>query len=234
MKKYIPLLFMVCIINTASVMCAEFSESVFRIKSKIRMLMINEKKELMLMEGYTIGTAFCISLPGDKKNLLMTACHNLVYTEPLLNVPVDVESTEIEIPQAKGPPIWLPIKVVKKDVKLDIAIIKTEEPVGKMLSFSTKEPEKKDKLVISGAIRGEPIQEFKAKMDEKFWNGDINSRMETSSFGQGMSGGPVLLNGKVVGIIVAGIRLNGDAGLNPKIGLFAPISVINTFLKDRD
>lgn len=153
------------------------------------------------------GTAF-----GIDKRLMLTCAHNVLNEQnnPYKTILVS----------------GFRCKVLRFDLKYDIALL--EASVDVSVEQMGEDAGVGEKIVLSGSKRGEPVTESKGKIVELNHGGACRDRLEVS-FDHGDSGGPVLKDGKVVGMAVAGIPKEGDLAHDQ--GLFVRVSILKEFLK---
>lgn len=189
-------------------------ESSFRLKS------VNENNEL----SYTsFGTAFGADLSkyGLKgKNFLLTAHHGIRGV-------LDID-TKIYIELKKDE--WVSADVVASDPSIDLAILKVKQDVP-VLKFDDHDIRTEEKVYMAGAPRGEPIQLFKGIILRRFEAGTMLTKMKIE-LDYGDSGAAVISvkTGKVVGLVVAGIKVDGK--VEKELGLFVPLSVLVSFMEE--
>lgn len=232
MNKFI---FMLCLVISNLVHAADM-DAIFRLQTKSIVKVKNEKNEDAIAMIVMGGTAFSIALPDyKKKNILLTACHNIIRWK-VDGTPELQEEIYIEIPNG-AEKSWVQCKVLKFDVAKDLAILQLPMELPTQLKLTTTDSKKGDKMLLVGSLLGNPIQAFKGELEKKYDMGKLTYRAKVDNFNHGMSGGPVISveEDTVVGVIIEGYMgpLGPlDPNLDPHIGLYVPIHVIESFLRD--
>jgi len=169
------------------------------------------------------GTAFGIDLSdyGFKgKKFVLTAAHNVA-----IKIGV-VPKTTIEIKENE----WVKCSIMKIDEDLDLAIMEVEKEIP-VLKLAKEDVKVGKEITMASSPNGEAIKLFNGKVVKRWEGGTIFTKAEIE-LEHGDSGSAVICsNGKVVGVIVAGLK-KGDK-IDNSIGLFIPISVILTFLEEK-
>lgn len=191
------------------------------LQSSFRLTTVHSKDHFYLMNK---GTAFGVDLSeyGFKgKKFLLTAGHNVRSMS-------DIKSeTTIEIKED----VWINCKIVRLDEDLDLAILEADKEIP-VLKLSKEDVKTGKDVVMASSPSGQPIRIFKGKVLKRWESSSIFTKVEIE-LDYGDSGSAVICsNGKVVGVIVAGLKVNDK--LDTKFGLFVPISVIQTFLEEKD
>jgi hypothetical protein len=155
-------------------------------------------------QGTGHGTCFAV----DKTHVL-TAAHNVNG------------DMWIELDDGKHP-----VKVVKSDPELDLALLKVDGVELTVTKFG-KELDS-GKVIFNGCPRGEPARSFEGEVVRRFWKRTCMDLAKVK-FDHGMSGCPVLSKGKIVGMAVAGVP-DKSGKLSVDVGLYLPLSVIKWFL----
>jgi hypothetical protein len=169
------------------------------------------------MEGSAVvtghGTAFCIA-----ENQLLTAAHNILdeHGNPRETIKLEIDGT------------WIKAVVIRHDADLDIALLKCKAEFRPLL-LAQADAGRGAVLTLIGSKRGETLTIHSGKVIRPFDAGSAKTRMKVSDFARGESGGPVLLDNKVIGIVISSDVKKGDA--DPDVCLFMPLSAIREFLK---
>jgi S1-C subfamily serine protease len=166
------------------------------------------------------GTAFPIA-----KRQLITAAHTVLDSKGNAHLTVVFEH------QAHGVTIWLPAKVEWADKDTDLALLAIDldlEP----FALADQGPKVTQKLSLVGAPSGGEIVALIGLTSDVWVRGWAKHVAMTAGFGHGMSGGPVLADGQVVGMISAG-KLKDDGKLDDKVCFFVPVEVIRSILRQR-
>lgn len=168
------------------------------------------------MEGSVVvtghGTAFCV---GEKQ--LLTAAHNILDSDgkPFQTITLELDGS------------WIKASVIRFDSSLDIALLKCEAEF-KPLLLAKSDAGRGAVLTLIGSKRGAALTSHSGQVLRPFDAGTAKTRMRVE-FNHGDSGAPVLQDGKVVGIAVAGDWKNGD--IDTRYCLFMPLSAIQEFMK---
>jgi len=170
------------------------------------------------------GTAFSIDLSayGFKgKKFVLTAAHNVS-----IKIGV-IPKTTVEIKENE----WVKCSIVKIDEDLDLAIMEIEKEVPVVLKLAKEDVKVGKEIIMAASPNGEHVKIFSGKVLKRWDSATILTRAEIE-LEHGHSGSAVICsNGKVGGVIVAGIK-KADK-IDNSIGLFVPVSVILTFLEEK-
>jgi len=156
-----------------------------------------------------------------KKNWLFSAAHNVLDATDK-----PFETIQIEV----APDSWLPARVLRWDKDLDVCILEIGHPL-EPLKLADGDPEEGTPITIVGAMRGTPVDRYHGVV-EKRWYGATARTLARVKFDHGLSGAPVVSARGVVGVAVCGVPL--DADLDPKVGLFVPVSIVRWFIKQTE
>lgn len=168
------------------------------------------------------GTAFRIDINCKKGYPFLTAAHNILTDDNKGTF----DYIRFELRDKK-----VMAKLVCLDVKLDIALLVTQEDMDVNKLKLGEDIHLKDKVMFYGAQRDNDLKEFKGEIAEMWEKGLAMHRMKTSSFDHGNSGGPVLKDGMLVGIAVCGyLKKDTQDEVIKDVGLFVPICIIKEFL----
>lgn len=174
------------------------------------------------------GTTFAVDLLKygfASKRLLLTAAHNVLDAgKPIAKIVAEVDW---RCPDLRNN--WIPVRIIALDTDLDLCLLEASEDVPALLELGERDPPLHGKISLLGSPKGEYIQEFAGIVIKRFERGTARYSAKVT-FQHGDSGGPIIADGKVAGIAVAGIPKEGD--LDPDIGLFVPISGILAFLEE--
>jgi hypothetical protein len=155
------------------------------------------------------GTAFAFS-----PRKLLTAAHNVLENGKAL------DGLIVEVGER-----WLPCSVVKFNAEADIAILSVKEDVP---SFQFGEdPDEGSAIVLSGSKRGQEVKREAGKITNAYTRGLLF--VGSVRFDHGMSGSPVLKDGKVVGMAVAGIPKDDD--IDHSKFCMIPVSALRYYAK---
>ena len=163
----------------------------------------------VLITGH--GTATCFK-PGK----LLTAAHNCFNGD----TPLD----RIFILVGKD---WKPVRVVRTDKDIDVALI--ECPEAEQFTPLGPDPKLKDRFTLTGSKRGAALTSPKGQVISLWYKGRANFLAEVK-FDHGDSGGPIIMDGRIGGMAVAGLPLDGD--IDTTKCLFVPATVLRSFLAD--
>lgn len=162
------------------------------------------------------GTAFRISIQCGKGYPFLTAAHNILDKDtPYGYIRLESEKEKVMA------------KVLYVDKKLDIALLVTDKDlVVNCLRFGD-DIHLKDNIVLCGSKRNKDIKECNGVIEELWHEGLALHRMKVK-FDHGDSGGPVLCEGSLIGMAIAGVPKGKE--MDNSVGLFLPISIIKDFL----
>jgi hypothetical protein len=166
-------------------------------------------------DGATVtghGTAFPIA-----ERQLLTAAHNILddHSRPHATIRVQIGGS------------WVPAKPIRWHVELDIALLSVEVAVTP-LQLAPGDPDEGELLEIVGSMKGTPVATYRGHVHKR-WHGATARTLAKVPFDHGLSGAPVLQNGRVIGLAVCGIPK--DADLDHNYGLFLPTDIVRWFMK---
>lgn len=192
-----------------------------RAESVVRYKYFSNQPELGDTVGW--GSAFAIS-----EHTLLTAAHNVVNEQTgkiYSKMFVEIDGQ------------WIPCSVCKtpkfdRDC-LDLAVIEVPKIIVlKPLLFGDDVSINSKVIVRAGRLDG-PVENLKGKVTQKWVEAGLKHLIEVE-FDHGQSGGAVLADGKVVGIILAGVSTGiqiAGKDLRHDMGFFLPVCIIKDFLK---
>lgn len=157
------------------------------------------------------GTAF-----GVAPRLLLTAKHNVLdkNQNPYKTLKIEVSGE------------WLKCEVISLHDDLDLCLLKSFADVPVFALADADAPER-TKICLQGSPRGIPILNVAGSIERHYHLGGVLTRARIA-FDHGNSGGPVLADGRVVGMAVSGVPKNGD--LDKELCLFLPVSALKSFV----
>lgn len=166
-------------------------------------------------EGATVtghGTAFPIA-----PRQLLTAAHNILDDrfQPHKTIRVQIAGS------------WVTATPVRWHAELDIALLSIDVDVAP-LKLAPGDPEEGELLEIVGSMKGTPIATYRGHVHNR-WHGATARTLAKVPFDHGLSGAPVLQDGRVIGLAVCGIPK--DADLDHNYGLFLPTSIVRWFMQ---
>jgi S1-C subfamily serine protease len=164
------------------------------------------------------GSAVSVNLPDREGNYLLTAAHCVLALKATPH--------KFEIETKKG---WIPVKVVKIDKEFDICLLQVQETFEKLELNAKDDFAIGDSLTFTGCPLGEPpvAMEGKYSMDH-----GLNRVGRVSDFKSGFSGGSVIYDGKLVGIITNGFAVSESKPLDKRFASYLPVRRILQFLKE--
>lgn len=183
------------------------------------------------MEGGSLitghGTAFGVDLSPygiSSRRLMLSAAHNVLdeKNQPYATLKVEVKEGSREY--------WSRCRVVASDPEMDLCLVEAGDDLPLIATLDNTDMAPGARVVLAGSPRGIPVATFEGEVIRRFDSGTIRSSARVV-FDHGDSGGPFFNanNLKVIGVAVAGVPKNGD--LDHNIGLFVPLTGIDSFLQ---
>ncbi len=160
------------------------------------------------------GTAF-----GVAKRYLLTAKHNVLDEKgnPYKTLKIEIDGE------------WRKCSVAAFDEVLDVCVLKSsaDAPVFELAESDALEGAKVD---LQGSPRGIPILNRCGVLKQAFDQGILRlcARLE---FDHGDSGGPLLVDGKVIGMAVSGVPKDGD--IDKTTCVYLPVSALRKFIQEQ-
>lgn len=138
-----------------------------------------------------------------------------ISEERLLTAYHTVDKGKIYVETEDG---WMRAKIIAHDPVIDVALIETNKKHGlKVLQLGDFPP-----VVLSASLRGAPIVDFDGEMSE------ICIKVKCAP---GCSGGPIVSEGKVIGMLTRVMDLKDAKELTYGIGLCVPVNTLREFLR---
>jgi LysM repeat protein len=183
------------------------------------------------MEGSSLitghGTAFGVDLTPygiSSRRLMLSAAHNVLdeKNQPYATLKVEVKEGSREY--------WTRCRVVASDPEMDLCLVEAGDDLPLIATLDNTDMAPGARVVLAGSPRGIPVATFEGEVIRRFDSGTIRSSARVV-FDHGDSGGPFFNSNtlKVIGVAVAGVPKNGD--LDHNIGLFVPLTGIDSFLQ---
>ncbi len=163
------------------------------------------------------GSAVSINLTAEGSYML-TAAHCVTSKTEVIK--------SIEIETLNG---WVPVSINKIDEELDICLL-TSPKLNTGLDLGNVDLKLGDDLIITGCPEGIPPVSYNGKFLE---NNDLKRVARvTSGFKPGFSGGSVIYDNKLIGIITNGFLNKDKKGMDGRYAVYLPMRRILQFLKE--
>jgi len=164
---------------------------------------------------HAAGTAFAIG-----KRSVITAAHNVLDRQS------GVIYEDIKILTDQG---WVQCSVSKQS-HLDVCELKPASDIPACV-LAKSDVDIGKKVALLGSASGAPVSRSEGKVVRRY-HSDLVYTMAELKFDHGCSGGPVIHDGQVIGMVVAGVP-DLDGKLDTGKCLYLPAQVIREFIADK-